>query len=212
MICIALSRPESASEALLPLLTGGASAQMYYLLVYAQLVAITPLLFKLLRMHRALTYATASVAVALWEVAALFGVDLPNLGRLFPMWLAFYVAGLEWGKWHGAVLGRTRTVAVVAVLALAAQVGEGFLWNAHGDYNMATTQLRLTNMVSSLAVIALFMLASSSIRSKLAGIRPLVRLGDLSFGVYLCHIAVLIVCRKLFELVGLSGFLPSLLL
>ena len=212
VIYTALSRPESASEALLPLLTGGASAQMYYLLVYAQLVAITPLLFKLLRTHRVLTYAIAPVAVALWEAAALLGIDLPNLGRLFPMWLVFYLVGLEWERWRGVVSGKVKAVAAVAAVALALQMGEGFLWNAYGDYNMATTQLRLTNMASSLAVIALFMLASGAVRSKLAGCQPLVRLGDLSFGVYLCHIAAFIVCRKLFELVGLSGFLPSLLL
>lgn len=91
-------------------------------------------------------------------------------------------------------------------------MGEGFLWNAYGDYSMATTQLRLTNMVSSLAAIALFMLASNAVRSKLSGARPLVRLGDRSFGVYLCHIAVLVVFRKLFETAGLTGLLPSLLL
>lgn len=103
-------------------------------------------------------------------------------------------------------------MAVVACVVLILQVGEGFFWNALGDYNMATTQLRLTNVVSSLAVISLFMLASEHVKSLLAGCRPLVRLGDVSFGVYLCHIAFILVFRKAFALIGFAGVLSSLAL
>lgn len=211
-VYVAASRPESVAEAVWPILSGGASAQMYYLLVYAQLVVLTPLLFRLLKSHRTLLYAVAPVAVVLWELASLPGVELPHLGRLFPMWLVFYLVGLEWDRWCSLLQGKEPAVAAVAALALAAQVAEGFLWNAYGDYNMATSQLRLTNMASSLAVIALFMLASDAVRQRFSSCRPLVRLGDLSFGVYLCHIVVLIVFRKLFEIAGITGFLPSLAL
>lgn len=39
--------------------------------------------------------------------------------------------------------GGEGAVAAVACVALALQVGEGFYWDALGDYGMATTQLRL---------------------------------------------------------------------
>lgn len=212
VVYVAASRPESVEDATLPVLTGGAAAQMYYLLLYAQMVALTPLLYRLLRMHRTLLYAIASVAVVLWEFAALLCIDLPNLGRLFPMWLIFYLVGIEWDRLRFLLKGRVPTIAATAALAVAAQVAEGFLWYARGDYSMATTQLRLTNMVSSLAVIALFMLASDRARHHLESRALLVRLGDLSFGVYLCHIAALTVFRKFFEFVGITGFLPLLAL
>ena len=108
--------------------------------------------------------------------------------------------------------GREGAVALATCVALALQAGEGFLWNAFGDYNMATTQLRLTNMVSSLAAISLFMLAPERVKSVLAGCRPLVRLGDVSFGVYLCHIAFILVLRKACALIGFAGALPSIAL
>ena len=88
-------------------------------------------------------------------------------------------------------------------------MGEGLDWDALGDYDMATTQLRLTNVVSSLAVIALLMLAPEGARERLAHCGALVRLGDLSFGVYLCHVVLIMVLRKALDLVGLAG-VPSI--
>lgn len=84
-------------------------------------------------------------------------------------------------------------------------MGEGFYWDALGDYDMATTQLRLTNVVSSLAVIALLMLAPEGARKRLAHCGALVRLGDLSFGAYLCHVVLIMVLRKALGLIGLAG-------
>lgn len=56
-IYLLVARPETVLGAFKALLTGDASAQMYYLLVYAQLVVLTPLLFRLLRSYRVLLYA-----------------------------------------------------------------------------------------------------------------------------------------------------------
>lgn len=199
-------RPNGAVWALL---TGGASAQMYYLLVYAQMTIITPVLFRLLKRCRAALYAVTPCMIIAWEFLALLGIDAPNVGVLFPAWLIYYLFGLEWERWHERLRKKRDAVAAVAALALLAQMGEGSLWYACGDYNMATTQLRLTNVLSSLAVITLFMTAAGRARERLSGCRPLVLLGDLSFGVYLCHIAVLMVLGKVLGLMGLAS--PSVL-
>lgn len=70
----------------------------------------------------------------------------------------------------------------------------GFCWNALGNYSMATTQLKLSSMASSLAVVAVFMSVPLSVRSRLAD-SPFASLGDASFGIYLCHILVLVVLQ-----------------
>lgn len=207
MFYVVVSRPGNAVEAAIPILTGGASAQMYYLLVYAQLVVLTPVLFRLLRSHRMLLYLVSPVSIVLWELAAYIGIDLPNLGRLFPMWLIFYLVGLEWDRWSTALRKRASVVVAFAAIALTAQVVEGFLWETYGDYGMATTQLRLTNTVSSLSVIALFMLAPNAVRQRLSSCSGLVHLGDFSFGIYLCHIAPILVWGKF---VPWDGMLPAL--
>ena len=204
LIYLVASRPSGAWEVVVALLTGGAAAHLYYLLVYIQLTALAPLLLRLLRSHRAALYLVTPCVLVAWELRALCGVDAPSIAVLFPAWLVYYLFGLEWERFRTKLQGREGDVAAVACVALALQVGEGFYWDALGDYDMATTQLRLTNVVFSLAVIALLMLAPEGARERLAHCGALVRLGDLSFGVYLCHVALIMVLRKALGLVGLA--------
>lgn len=95
---------------------------------------------------------------------------------------------------------------------LVLQELEGFTWLAIGNYDLATTQLKATSMFSSACSCVLIALAAGPTSRRLASCVPLVRLGDLSFGVYLSHMAVLAVFRALLGLIGFSGFLPSLFL
>lgn len=185
---------------------------MYYLLVCAQLTAVTPLLFRLLRRCCAALYAVAPCVIAGWELLAPLRVDVPSVAVLFPTWLVYYLFGLEWGRWRGFLRDHRDAVAIAAALALFAQSAEGFLWHTYGDYNMATTQLRLTNVVSSLAVIALLVTASGRARGRLSSCGALVLLGDLSFGVYLCHMAILAALGRVLGLAGLEGLASSFVL
>lgn len=89
---------------------------------------------------------------------------------------------------------------------------EGFTWLAIGNYDLTTTQLKETSMLSPACSCALIALAAGLTSRRFASCVPLVRLGDLSFGVYLCHMMVLTVFRRVFEIIGLSGFAPSFFL
>ena len=130
-------------------------------------------------------------------------------------WLLFYLLGLEWkgriGPWLRDRGVGARHAFAALVVCLAMQELEGFAWLAAGNYDLATTQLKATSLLSSLCACALVALASGAARQRLASCWPLVRLGDLSFGVYLCHMAVLMVCGNLFELTRPFGFLLPLL-
>lgn len=211
-VYIAASQYTSFDQALLSILSGGASAQMYFILVYVQLVVLTPFLFRMIRTHRVLLYAITPISVVLWELAAYFEFGLPNLGSLFPMWLIFYLFGLEWKYWCNLLRDRIPAIAAVVVCSLFAQIVEGFLWNALGNYNMAITQLRFTNTVSSLVIISIFMLAPNVIRQRISSRGAFARLGDLSFGIFLCHMFMLRVVNKLLVLAGLIRFsIPPIL-
>ena len=182
------------------LVIGGASAQMYYVLVYAQLVVLAPLLYRLLHACPFVPYALGVLALVGREAAALAGIALPHVQAIFAVWLIFYVVGLDWERWRGYVEGKVALWGIAAAVALCVQGGFGFAWNAYGDYNMATTQLKLSSMATSLAVIALLMAMPAHLKAK-AGGSFLGKLGDASFGIYLCHIFAVAALGKVLGLI-----------
>lgn len=160
-------------------------------------------------------YAVTPVTLCVRYALSVAGFSLP-IQAFCGSWLVFYLLGLEWGyriwPWlRGRGVGACHVVAALSV-CLALQEFEGFAWFAHGSYDLATTQLKATSMLSSACACALIALDAESVRRRLASCKTLVRLGDLSFGVYLCHVAVLAVFRMPFALAGLLGVLPSFLL
>ena len=184
------------------LVIGGASAQMYYVLVYVQFVVLTPLLYRLLHACPVVPYALGVLALIGREAAALAGIALPHVQAIFAVWLIFYVVGLDWERWRGYIEGKAALWAVAVVVALCIQGGFGFAWNAYCDYNMATTQLKLSSMVTSLAVIALIMAVPAHLKAKVGG-SLLGKLGDASFGIYLCHMFFVAAFGKVLLLVSL---------
>ncbi len=192
------------------LLTGGAAAHMYFLFVYAQLVVLTPLIYKCLRACRPLVYAVTPVSLVAYEVAIALGAPPLHLGRLFLFWMLFYVVGLDWRRLKGLVEGRFGTCVAIMAACLCLQFAEGSCWNVAGNYNMATTQVKLSSMACSLAVIAVFMTMPGRVRSWASG-SLLTRLGDVSFGVYLCHMAILALVGKALGFLLLPVALATLL-
>lgn len=196
---------------------GGGSAQLYYLIVYLQLVLLTPWLFRLLDRPaaRAALYSITPLTLYARYALSAAGLSLP-IQAFCGSWLVFYLLGLEWRDrvepWlrDRGVCARHALVALAVCLAL--QEAEGFGWFFAGNYDLATTQLKATSMLSSVCACVLVPLVGAAIRERFESHRPLTRLGDLSFGVYLCHMAVLMVSRKCFELLGFTGFFASLVL
>ena len=199
---VVLLRRSDALGVVKALVTGNASAQMYYVLVYVQLVVLTPLLYWLLRACPFVSYALSVLALVGREAAALAGTALPRARAIFAVWLIFYVVGLDWDRWRGYVEGKVALWGVAVAAALCAQVGFGFAWNACGDYNMATTQLKLSSMATSLAIIALIMALPAHLKAKVGG-SFLGSLGDASFGIYLCHMFAVAAFGKFLGLVAL---------
>lgn len=189
-------------------LFGTSSAQMYYLLVYAQLVMLTPLLYRVLRSHRLLVYCVTPVFLLVREVAAIVGVALPQVQVLFPAWLLFYVLGLDWGKVGHVATRRCSLLPGLLVACLFLQLVSGFAWLARGDYNMATTQLKLSSMATSAVLVVLIGLTGHRLRQLFAR-SYLVKLGDLSFGIYLCHILVLGVVTKVLGFVAIPALMAT---
>ncbi|WP_455135972.1 acyltransferase family protein [Thermophilibacter sp.] len=134
------------------LASGQASMQLYYLLAYAQLVILTPLVIIGLRCAPILVYAVTPVFLAINVANEALGIlpfSLPPALRVY--WVVFYALGMDWDRVSKA-LGRARLADKTPILFACA----------------------------------------------------LARLGDASFGVYLCHAGVLVVLETLLAALGLA--------
>lgn len=192
------------------LITASAAAQMYYLLVYMQLVLLTPLLYKGLKACPILVYSITPAALIVYELVTAMGHPFPLISRLFPMWLLFYVVGLDWARWRRLIEGGFVLCLALWAGCLCLQFVEGFWWNAFGDYNMATTQIKLTSMASSLAGIAVLIALPEKAKAWASG-TVLVKLGNVSFGVYLCHMLALAVVASELDVFVLPVLLVTVL-
>lgn len=84
------------------------------------------------------------------------------------------------------------------------------LWFSAGNYAMAVGQLNATTMLTSIELIVVAMSASRHLKEGLSSIRLLVVLGNLSFGIYLCHMVLIMVFGKVREVLGFEGILPAM--
>ena len=192
---------------------------MYYLLVYAQLVLLTPVLYRLLDFAwaRAALY-TITPAITLLRIGlALAGRDSVGamVGVFCGSWLVYYLLGLEWRervepalRSIGMAFGRS---VLIFAACLALQIACGMLWFSAGNYAMAVGQLKATTMLTSIAFIVTAMLVPARSRRTLSEMLPLVALGNLSFGIYLCHMAPIMVLDKVSVALGLEGLLVAVI-
>lgn len=129
------------------------------------------------------------------------------LGVFCGSWFVCYLLGFEWRagielamKSVGLSFGRS---ALVFVASLAFQTAYGVLWFSAGNYAMVVRQLKATTILATIALITAMMLASVRLR-RFSTTRPLIVLGNLSFGIYLCHMAPIMVLGKVGNALGLE--------
>lgn len=206
-VIYSLAKGSNTSETVFALITGSASAQLYYLLVYAQLTVITPLLIR----HRSsiTLYLITPVFLLVKMATNLFDITWDYWSVLFPSWIIFYQLGLDWNN----VAKRFDDIPFAAIAAVFLstvfiQIMCGEAW-ANLDSSMAVTQLKLSSMFTSLmAILFIMKLPQKQIR-QLSSSKLLTKIGDCSFGIYLCHTGVLVIVNTLFASMSIDmGFLP----
>ncbi|WP_448781956.1 acyltransferase family protein [Blautia sp.] len=86
------------------------------------------------------------------------------------------------------------------VISILIQLIEGWIWYKNGNYDLATTQLRLSSVLSSIIIcIGAFLYIEKDRDSKeYIGLLwyLVIWIGNNSFGIYLCHMLVWRVINK----------------
>lgn len=184
------------------LVTARAAATLYYIFVYIQFVIITPYLARLAKSkYRNFGWLIAPVAIVIFKytfwltdlnsnsVISLFWSDV-CLG-----WFSFYYLGLLLGNKILQPKFSLRNLSFIYIAAIILETAEGYSLLQLGVVDCGT-QLKLTSLLSS----SIFLLIVYTLLNK-PGIniknRFLRSIGDLSFGIYLCHIMIMFFCTKL---------------
>lgn len=193
------------------ILTGGASAQLYYVLVLFQLVILTPLFLHLLekKVWRIILYSITPVHLTIIYIFNIqVSPDIGPYGELFSAWLFFYLLGLD------ARAGRLETLIEHVklwhvIIALVVAIAEAFLLLHLTFGEPVFNQIRFCNFFF-VTVFDLWLLkiSRSLDRDSLTGLwwyRLGVKLGDASYGIYFCHMAVLLIMEKILQMFNLSA-------
>lgn len=184
------------------ILTGQCCSVYYYILVQMQLVLLTPLLIRLIKSKWWwIGYVVTPASMVGLYILILQGYQIayPWNNITFFVWLIFYYMGMcaRRGK-RFVFLSRRMFLASCYVICIVVEFAEGYAWNLFGRPDIATTQVKLSDMCTSSVVIGMLYLFMTSRREGNGGIigRMLKIIGDSSFGIYLVHNLLIILLTE----------------
>ena len=182
------------------LITAKATVTLYYIFVYIQFVLLTPYLAKLAKSkYRHWGWAVAPISIIIFKYSVLLLGFTPNayVSLLWSDaclgWFTFYYLGLLLGNKIITPNFSLKTLVSLYLASIILQIAEGYGWFLLGVINCGT-QLKLSSLLTSslFLLIVYTILNTPSIKINNKFLRSL---GDYSFGIYLCHIMVMIVLR-----------------
>lgn len=184
------------------LITAKAAATMYYIFVYIQFVLLTPWLAQLAKSkYRHWGWLIAPISTLIFKYNGLLtGNELNIYVSLLWSdaclgWFTYYYLGLLLGNQIIKPNYSFRTLTLLYLVSIVLQMAEGYGWLRLGEANCGT-QIKLTSFLTS----TLFLLIIYTILNKPqidVKNKFLRSLGDYSFGIYLCHIMVMMVLERI---------------
>lgn len=188
------------------LITAGACGPLYFLVDYAQLVLLTPTIYRMLehRNTKVVLYAITPVYVLLN-----YWMQINRLSTVVPLclWLVLpYVLGLESRKNQARVQSMKPVfLAMICVFFVFLETLEGIYWRNQGIIGLMNTQVKLSTLIYFIAVSMMFLRLQDAVNCDWIGARLLARLGDFSFGIFCCHKLVIFIVSRWIPLGTVSG-------
>ena len=184
------------------ILTGTSCEIYYYILVYIQLVLITPFVIKLVKSrYKNIGFIVTPISMLIYYLIVIIlkkEIPFPLNANNFIIWFVYYYLGITLGN-NQIVIKNIKNIKIIVIISLILQIFEGILWNKLGYYRMATTQLKFTSMTSNVLILFLtfFWLSNSKEIEEKRWKNYLIEIGDMSFGIYLSHILILDIFNKI---------------
>ena len=172
----------------------------YFILVYIQMVLLIPVTFKLLRSRFSkLGWFVTPVSIFLIRYISLwFNIELgfPFQGELFVFWFGFYYLGVSLKNGYINLQLSPKCLTNLCLFSLVIQGVEGFIWYWMGNFDMATTQLKMSSIITTgLFCISAYIYIEAgdlNLNEQPVVLKKFLKvLGDNSFGIYLCHMLII---------------------
>lgn len=177
----------------------------YFIFVYIQMAILTPAVFWLWNSrYKFWGWLVTPITVILVRylcVLMKIPVGFPLQGELFTFWFIFYYLGIGLGNGKIKLRWTDRQVAVLYLLSIVLQEIEGYIWYFWGSYDLATTQLKLSAVLTtSLLCVMVFANVKSapSLDKRESFVeRGMVLFGNCSFGIYMSHMIIIKIMEKM---------------
>lgn len=184
----------------------------YFILIYIQMVLLIPVTFKLLRSRFSkLGWFVTPVSVFLIRYISLwFNIELgfPFQGELFVFWFGFYYLGASLKNGYINLQLSKKCLTNLCLFSLVIQGVEGFIWYWMGNFDMATTQLKMSSIITTgLCCIRAYIYIEAgdlNLNEQPVILKKFLKvLGDNSFGIYLSHMLIIRILNKLVPMVNI---------
>lgn len=192
------------------ILQGTASVQLYYMVILIELTIITPALW--ISIESRVVNISILLLTPLYLLVVSFlqysnGVSLPWKGRDFVAWIAFYYLGMLVRHYNWKVRMSISKSVVCVIVSFLLSFAEGcFVYRSFHNSGLAISQIKLSSFIFALSVINLFMKLHDKVQ--IEDSNWLVKVGNVSFGIYFMHPFVIRCEEFLINYIGMSASIP----
>lgn len=194
---IIYSIPKGFGNFWVELLTGKCCGIYYYIFVYFQLVIITPLVLRLIESRFSwVGWIITPIGTIIFRYLFKFmgmSVLSSNFNYTLVAWFIYYYLGLFLGNKKFVLSKPINSYIIIYAVSILISIAEGLIWYRYGDFDMATTQLRLSSILTSISFMLIchwFINIDSKHIENTQIFVCLHFLGNCSFGIYLSHILI----------------------
>ena len=135
------------------LISGGGATPFYFVIVYIQLVLITPIINKLiLSNYRWIGWLITPIYILIIRyICPTLGIKLgfPFPNTIFLGWFIYYYLGIALGNNKINYDISTKVTVFFYLITIILSIGEGLCWYRINNFDMATTQLKITSILTS---------------------------------------------------------------
>lgn len=197
-VYIVIDRDFSIMSIVKKMITGQACGAYYYIIVYIQLVLLTPVCIKFIkkRKYRYLGHLTPITVIILSVFAYLkHPIPFPYNSLTFLVWFIFYFYGMQVRNYNleTKLKEDLNKNIMLYIGCVVLSILEGKLWSHIGDFSMAISQIKISSILTSICFINIAIAIQGKV---VANSNVLKNIGDYSFGIYLIHLLFIKLARE----------------